>query len=113
MRIAGLVGMVALAVSLEGASQRTAPGHPATAPDLTVYAGGGPAAVCLAKTMAGGMLAAAGVQVVWCAGRPKPNVPGSMVVHVVFIDAPSTEYQPGALASSYPFGDGVHSITVF
>jgi len=113
MRIAGLVGMAALAARLLAGSTVAGPGDPAGAPDLTVYvdnAGGG---FYLTKNVASRMFAAAGVRVVWRSGEPKANATGGLAVCVRFTEEPSPEFRRGALAWAYPFSGGTRCITVF
>jgi len=113
MRIAGLVGMAALAETLVAGNAVAVHGIPVATPDATVYvdnAGGG---FYLTKVLASRMLAAAGVEVTWRIGEPKPDPAGGLVVRVRFTDTPSPGDQKRVLAEAHPFGGDAGCITVF
>ncbi len=113
MRIAGLVGMAALAANLHAGNRAPIHNRPCGAPDVTVYVASAGVLNLQTKALAGRMLAAVGVQVVWRVGEPKPDAAGGLVVNLRTGEAPPEDEQRGALARAYPFGGGVRSITVF
>lgn len=106
MKIAGLVGMAALAAGLQAGDSMS--------PDVTVYLGhAGNMLNLQARGLAHRMLAAAGVQVVWRRGEPTLRPPGELVIDLAFADAPGLECERGVLARAYPYGGGIHGITVY
>jgi hypothetical protein len=113
MRIAGLVGAAALAANLHAGNRAPIHNRPCGAPDVTVYVASAGVLDLQTKDLAGRMLAAVGVQVVWRVGEPKPDAAGGLVVSLRTGEAPPEDERRGALARAYPFGGGVHSITVF
>lgn len=113
MRIAGLVGMAALAATLHAGNKAATYDDPCGPPDVAVYAEGVGVLDLRTKDLAGRMLAAVGVQVAWRVGEPKPAAAGGLAVGIRFSDAAPADRQRGVLARAHPFGGGVHSITVF
>jgi len=113
MRIARVIGVTLLAVSLRAGGRWASCDNPSEPPDVTIYVDGVSPQFVLAKCLAGQMLRPTGVRVVWRAGEPREDAAGSVVVAVRFTDAPSVDHQHGALARTWPFAGGVRRIDVF
>jgi len=114
MKIAVVIGAAALAVNLCAGGRTAADENSSAVPDLTIYLGkAGAMLEFQAKALATHMLAEAEVHVAWRGGEPKPDPAGGFVVHPVFAEPPPTECDSFVTARGYPFGNGIHGITVF
>ena len=114
MRIAGLVGLAALAAGLQAGSRGANPGSPAAPPDVTVYLENGNAMFqVLTKSMIDRMFEAAGVRIAWRAGHPKQDAAGGLAVFVKLTDAVGRDRERRVMGRAFPFGSGVRRIEVF
>jgi hypothetical protein len=113
MRVAGLVGMAALAVNLHAANRALAFNRPCATPDVTVYVVSASVLDVQTKALAVRMLAVAGVQVRWDVGEPKPDAVSGLAVGIRLGEASAQDQQRGVLAWAHPFGGGLHRITIF
>jgi hypothetical protein len=105
MKIATVVALAAMAMSLDAAS-------PPAAPDAAVFVEGADAMFHIQiKPLANRLLASAGVTVSWQAGKPARNVDG-LVIGVQLVSGVPPDCSPDALARTYPFADGVRRIAI-
>jgi hypothetical protein len=114
MGIAGLVGMAALAASLQAGSRGAVHKSPGVAPDVTIYLENADAMFnLLTKSLVNHMFQSAGVTIAWSAGKPRQDPEGGLAVTIRLTDAVGCDRQRCVMGRTSPFGSGVRHIDVF